>query len=134
VNEKERKARGSSIKMLKIFLFRSYIKLQELSSPIFAALPRSSVDIQRICQEILGIMGSQSLPTESKCISGSNNGIVEKTVTGRSALGSHEVAIRVTHSGVCGTDLHHTHDDMVLGHEGIGVVDHVGSSVTSFKT
>jgi len=73
------------------------------------------------------------LPSEVTVFKGSNNGIVKKTIQGKSKLESHDVAIRVTHSGVCGTDLHHTHENMVLGHEGVGVVDQVGSNVTSFK-
>ncbi|KIW03788.1 uncharacterized protein PV09_05091 [Verruconis gallopava] len=68
-----------------------------------------------------------------RAFSGSASGIVEKTFDKRPELGPHEVAIRVTHSGVCSTDLHHTHDDMVLGHEGVGVVDQVGAEVTKFK-
>jgi D-arabinose 1-dehydrogenase-like Zn-dependent alcohol dehydrogenase len=78
-------------------------------------------------------MGPQTLPTEFRAFSGSNDGIVQKNIKGRPSLGPHEVAIQITHSGVCSTDLHHTHDDMVLGHEGVGVVDQVGSEVTSFK-
>lgn len=34
-----------------------------------------------------------------------------------------EVLIKVTHSGVCGTDEHYKGADMVLGHEGAGVVE-----------
>jgi len=34
---------------------------------------------------------------------------------------------------VCGTDLHYIHQDMVLGHEGVGRVEAVGDAVTKFK-
>lgn len=34
-----------------------------------------------------------------------------------------EVLIKVTHSGVCGTDEHYKGQDMVLGHEGAGIVE-----------
>ncbi|ORY09307.1 chaperonin 10-like protein [Clohesyomyces aquaticus] len=75
-----------------------------------------------------------SLPSKVSVLKGSKEGVaVAATVPGRTSLKSNEVALRVTHSGVCGTDLHHIHDDMVLGHEGVGVVEAVGDAVTRFK-
>jgi threonine dehydrogenase-like Zn-dependent dehydrogenase len=41
-----------------------------------------------------------------------------------------EVLIKITHSGLCGTDEHYKHNDMCLGHEGAGVVE--VSSPTAF--
>jgi len=65
---------------------------------------------------------------------GSKSGnVVKDTVTRTTALGPNDVAISMTHSGVCFTDLHHIHDDMVLGHEGVGVVEAIGDSVKNFK-
>lgn len=53
---------------------------------------------------------------------GSKEGkIVESTTT--KELGADEVLIKVTHSGLCGTDEHYKHADMVLGHEGAGVIE-----------
>jgi threonine dehydrogenase-like Zn-dependent dehydrogenase len=53
---------------------------------------------------------------------GSENGdIVESTTTRE--VRPDEVLIKVTHSGVCGTDEHHSHRDIVLGHEGTGVIE-----------
>jgi threonine dehydrogenase-like Zn-dependent dehydrogenase len=53
---------------------------------------------------------------------GSKEGkIVQSTTT--KTLGPDEVLIKVTHSGLCGTDQHYRHADMVLGHEGAGVVE-----------
>ena len=53
---------------------------------------------------------------------GSKEGkIVESTTTRE--LGADEVLIKVSHSGLCGTDEHYRHTDMVLGHEGAGVVE-----------
>lgn len=53
---------------------------------------------------------------------GSESGkIVESTTTRE--LGPDEVLIKVTHSGLCGTDEHYRHKDVVLGHEGAGVVE-----------
>ncbi|OJJ32708.1 hypothetical protein ASPWEDRAFT_116085 [Aspergillus wentii DTO 134E9] len=41
-----------------------------------------------------------------------------------------EVLIQVTHSGLCGSDLHMLKLPLVLGHEGIGIVEQVGSACT----
>lgn len=49
----------------------------------------------------------------------------------------HEVVVRVVAAGVCGTDIHVQHGGIpfplpgVVGHEGAGIVEHVGTSVTS---
>ena len=48
-------------------------------------------------------------------------------------LGRNEAIVQITHSGVCGTDEHVLHDDMVLGHEGAGIVKEIGPDVTSVK-
>jgi Zn-dependent alcohol dehydrogenase len=50
--------------------------------------------------------------------------------------GEHEVVVRMAAAGICGTDLHMIKGEwdrptpMVLGHEGAGVVEAVGASVT----
>jgi alcohol dehydrogenase len=51
-----------------------------------------------------------------------------------------DAVIRVTHTTICGTDLHILKGDVpavtpgrVLGHEGVGVVESVGSAVRNFK-
>jgi len=64
---------------------------------------------------------------------GSKEGKVVEAKALIETLGPDEVILKVTHSGVCGTDLHYTSKDMVLGHEGVGVVQQVGSQVTKFK-
>ena len=50
-------------------------------------------------------------------------------------LGPKDVLIRVTHSGVCYTDLEFSHAGapLAMGHEGVGVVEAVGSDVTQLK-
>jgi len=53
---------------------------------------------------------------------GSKEGRIVKSTT-KKDLKPDEVLIRVTHSGLCGTDDHYKHEDMVLGHEGAGVVE-----------
>ena len=50
-----------------------------------------------------------------------------------------DAIVRITRSTICGTDLHILKGDVpsvtpgrILGHEGVGVIEAVGSSVTSF--
>lgn len=50
------------------------------------------------------------------------------------AIGGVEVLVRVTHSGVCGTDGHDRTHGCGLGHEGVGIVEEIGREVTSVKT
>ncbi|KAF5563608.1 ADH7-NADP(H)-dependent alcohol dehydrogenase [Fusarium phyllophilum] len=45
----------------------------------------------------------------------------------------HQATVRITHSGLCGTDEHYKCQDMVLGHEGVGIVESIGSSVVTLK-
>lgn len=53
---------------------------------------------------------------------GSKEGkIVQSTTT--KDVKDHDVLIKVSHSGVCGTDEHKRNYDMVIGHEGAGVVE-----------
>ncbi|KAF7315781.1 NAD(P)-dependent alcohol dehydrogenase protein [Mycena indigotica] len=60
-----------------------------------------------------------------------NSGIVEAKSILQNPTGT-KVLVRVTHSGICGTDEHHKHLDMVLGHEGVGVVQEIGDGVRAF--
>lgn len=65
---------------------------------------------------------------EGKTFRGSPSGeIVESSFT-REELSPDDVVVKITHSGLCGTDLHYLNVDMVLGHEGVGVVQEVGPS------
>lgn len=53
---------------------------------------------------------------------GSKEGkIVESTTT--KDIKEDEVLIKVTHSGVCGTDEHQRTKDAGLGHEGAGIIE-----------
>ena len=44
-----------------------------------------------------------------------------------------EVLIKITHASLCGTDVHMIQYGCALGHEGVGVVEKIGSDVTQFK-
>jgi len=51
-----------------------------------------------------------------------------------------DVIVKVTHTTICGTDLHILKGDVpsvtdgrILGHEGVGIVEQAGSSVSSFS-
>ncbi|KAL2847610.1 chaperonin 10-like protein [Aspergillus pseudodeflectus] len=59
--------------------------------------------------------------------------LVKTTTTKPDELTEDYVLLRVTASGLCGTDLHFRHTDMVLGHEGIGVVEAVGPNARHLK-
>ncbi|CAK7214655.1 putative secondary metabolism biosynthetic enzyme [Sporothrix bragantina] len=63
-------------------------------------------------------------------LAGTPSGALER----RSAiisLGPLEVLVRITHSGVCGTDAHDRTANCGLGHEGVGLVERIGSEVTA---
>jgi threonine dehydrogenase-like Zn-dependent dehydrogenase len=53
---------------------------------------------------------------------GSKEGKIVQSTTTRD-IKADEVLIKVTHSGLCGTDEHYRHAGIVLGHEGAGVVE-----------
>ncbi|RAX52081.1 alcohol dehydrogenase [Helicobacter sp. 16-1353] len=51
-----------------------------------------------------------------------------------------DAIVKITTTTICGTDLHISHghvdymtEDIVLGHEGVGIVEEVGSGVSNFK-
>lgn len=65
---------------------------------------------------------------------GSKDGsIVKSQTTKPDELTGDQVLLRVTASGLCGTDQHYRTQDMALGHEGVGVVEKVGPQVRRLK-
>ncbi|RSM03150.1 hypothetical protein CDV31_010634 [Fusarium ambrosium] len=65
---------------------------------------------------------------------GTPSGRVQKgTVPWPGPPNAHQVTVHVTHSGLCGTDEHYKSQNMVLGHEGVGIVQAIGDSVTTLK-
>ncbi|TGO61611.1 hypothetical protein BCON_0026g00550 [Botryotinia convoluta] len=63
---------------------------------------------------------------------GSKEGKIVKATTTRE-IGPNDVLVKITHSGLCGTDEHYRHADMALGHEGAGVAAEIGSAVKNIK-
>lgn len=49
------------------------------------------------------------------------------------SLAPKQVLLKITHASLCGTDVHYLASGMALGHEGVGIVQEVGSEVTMFK-
>ncbi|KAF7321871.1 NAD(P)-dependent alcohol dehydrogenase protein [Mycena kentingensis (nom. inval.)] len=73
------------------------------------------------------------MTTEAVVYKGSaNGGIVQAKTTFAPPIGK-QVLVRITHSGVCYTDELHKHADMVLGHEGVGIVKKIGEAVSQLK-
>lgn len=62
---------------------------------------------------------------------GGKEGIHEATT--HREIGPREVLVKLTHSGLCGTDVHYKGADMALGHEGTGTVEAFGPEVTTLK-
>lgn len=73
------------------------------------------------------------MPIEFTVFKGSPDGTIRQEVTRRDDLRHDDVLIRITHSGVCFTDVHFRHTDMALGHEGTGVVEATGPDAKILK-
>ena len=64
---------------------------------------------------------------------GSKDGNIVEGAVHHDALEGDEVLIRITHSGLCGTDEHYKHSDQCLGHECAGVVEQLGPDAKELK-
>lgn len=64
---------------------------------------------------------------------GSKSGQIVKTTAAAKRLAGDQVLVEIHHAGFCGTDLHYVNVDMVLGHEGAGVVKATGPLVSALK-
>ena len=60
-----------------------------------------------------------------------SDGFVKKSAERQ--LGLREVKIRITHSGLCYTDVHAKETGCGLGHEGVGIITAVGDAVSTMK-
>jgi D-arabinose 1-dehydrogenase-like Zn-dependent alcohol dehydrogenase len=63
---------------------------------------------------------------------GSSSGAIVESKTTRPDLTGDQLYIRITASGLCGTDMHFRHSDSCLGHEGVGIVEEVGPNARRF--
>ncbi|KAK0102618.1 hypothetical protein ONS95_006226 [Cadophora gregata] len=59
--------------------------------------------------------------------------VVKSSVDISSDLGPKEILIKITHSSLCYTDIHMMSSGIALGHEGVGIIEKVGSGVTTLK-
>ncbi|EPS28371.1 hypothetical protein POX_f07457 [Penicillium oxalicum] len=73
------------------------------------------------------------MPIQFTVFKGSKDGTIVEAKTQRPDLARDDVLVRVTHSGVCGTDLHYRTTEMALGHEGTGVVEATGPDAHILK-
>ncbi|KAL2828344.1 chaperonin 10-like protein [Aspergillus pseudoustus] len=64
---------------------------------------------------------------------GSSSGRITRNSAKKPTLRGDQVLVKVTHSGVCFTDVHYKTADMALGHEGVGTVEETGPEVHSLK-
>ncbi|KAK3073775.1 hypothetical protein LTR53_004355 [Teratosphaeriaceae sp. CCFEE 6253] len=64
---------------------------------------------------------------------GSKDGSIKETQTKKDNLTGDQVLLKVTASGLCGTDMQYRNADMGLGHEGVGVVEETGPAVKVLK-
>lgn len=65
---------------------------------------------------------------------GSKDGVPTKgSTTKPDELSGDKVLLKITASGLCYTDIHFKETDMVLGHEGVGVIEAVGPEVKQLK-
>lgn len=78
-------------------------------------------------------MGSTGESINITVYKGSKDGSIVKSTTHQDDLKSDQVLLKITHSGLCGTDEHYRSADQVLGHEGAGIVQDIGPDVRSFK-
>lgn len=79
------------------------------------------------------MMSSLSEPIHYTAFKGSRSGSIVKAELIKENLGPQDVLLENLYSGLCGTDVHYSHDDLVIGHEGVGIVKAVGQDVKSLK-
>ncbi|KAI9718088.1 MAG: hypothetical protein M1812_004346 [Candelaria pacifica] len=70
--------------------------------------------------------------TELKVFAGGDAGKIHLKTSMRK-LYPREVLVKTTHSGLCYTDVHAKSSGCGLGHEGVGIVEEVGSAVKNVK-
>lgn len=76
---------------------------------------------------------SQTVPAHLSIYHGSGSGKISLHEPVTRQLGPVEVAIKISHSGICFTDTHNRRGGCGLGHEGVGIVTDVGTATTNLK-
>jgi len=61
------------------------------------------------------------------------NSAIKPTSTPLPTLGPLDILVKITHSGLCATDLAYVDFSIALGHEGVGIVEAIGNDVKQFK-
>jgi Zn-dependent alcohol dehydrogenase len=97
-----------------------------------------SLEYCKILQHISAHQSSEishkvTMTIEFTVFKGTSSGAITESKTTLLDLLPNQVLLQHTHSGVCGTDAHFVKQDMVLGHEGVGVAKAIGSAVKDFK-
>lgn len=65
---------------------------------------------------------------------GSADGTIKESISTSGPLQDNQVLVAIVAAGLCGTDTHQRHSDMVLGHEGVGMVQEIGPNVRSLRS
>lgn len=74
-----------------------------------------------------------NLPKKATIYRGVDGVIQKRIVELPKSLKPSEVLVKMTHASVCGTDIHCIPAGIALGHEGVGIVEAVGDSVSTLK-
>lgn len=72
-------------------------------------------------------------PTANKVFRGVEGTAKNVPVDLPAELKPKEILLKITHASLCGTDVHMLGAGCALGHEGVGIVEKIGSEVTQFK-
>lgn len=72
-------------------------------------------------------------PIKSSVYRGLPGAITNVPIDLPSTLKPREVLLKITHASLCGSDVHMFGQGCALGHEGVGIVEKIGSEVTQFK-
>lgn len=74
-----------------------------------------------------------SNPYTESAIRGGKDGLKQVELKVSEGPKGKEVYIKVTHCGLCHTDIHFLKNDMVLGHEPVGIVEELGPDCSKLK-
>ena len=76
---------------------------------------------------------SPTLPGKASIHHGVEGIVKSKSIDLPKYLKPNEVLLKITHTSICGTDIHYIPAGIALGHEGVGVVEAVGETVSTLK-